>query len=83
MRFILRNRLLSKMDPIREQPLSLTLKRKLRNSSGTTPEQEQWEIEGVPTKRTTRASRKQLGPVKIEQDEDTKSDSPPPQSNNP
>ena len=66
---ILRNRIISKLAPIKEKPLSMTLKRKVSDNNGDAPEGEDWEIKEIPSKRTTRTSRKQTDPVKMETDQ--------------
>ena len=65
---ILRDRIISKLAPIKEKPLSMTLKRKISDKDGEAPKGEDWEIEEIPSKHTTRASNKQTDLVKMETD---------------
>ena len=60
---ILRNHIISKLAPIQEKPLSMTLQRKM--DEGVAPGPEQWEVQSNVIKRSVRSTRKQSGPTKL------------------
>ena len=60
---ILRNHVITKLAPIQEKSLSMTLKRKMEE--GVAPSLEQWKVQSHTTKRSVRYTRKQSGPTKL------------------